>query len=184
MSFLQSIGNFFRMDDDEYEEYEDEFDEDFGAPEEPVSRTSNRNSNRPSSRASRQSSNVFDDYNEPRQKSSGFMTSKPKVVSMSKSSMEVNVVTPHTFNDSTEICSTLLSGKPVIVNLEGFDPDEAQRIMDFISGCLYAIDGKLHKIAKYIFIFSPKNVDVSGDSLNIEQENISNTVPVLNRDMF
>lgn len=78
---------------------------------------------------------------------------------MNRSSMEVKVIKPHTFEDSQEICNMLLNGRPVIVNLEGFDPDDAQRIMDFISGCIYAINGKYHQISKYIFIFSPENVD-------------------------
>ena len=96
-----------------------------------------------------------------------FRSTKPKVVPMHSSSklMEVNIVKPKSIEDSQEICNTLLNQRPVVVNLEGFDPDEAQRIMDFISGCIFAIDGKFHQISKYIFIFSPHNVDISGDSL-------------------
>ena len=47
-----------------------------------------------------------------------------------RASLEVNVIKPHTFEDSQEICNMLLTNRPVIVNLEGFDPDDAQRIMD------------------------------------------------------
>ena len=61
----------------------------------------------------------------------------------------------------------LLTGRAVVVNLEGFDPDVAQRIMDFISGAVYAIGGKLHQISRYIFIFSPDNIDISGDYLDL-----------------
>ena len=63
---------------------------------------------------------------------------------------------------------------------EGFDPDDAQRIMDFISGCIYAINGKYHQIAKYIFIFSPENVDISGDSLSFDGHTA--TMPTINRE--
>ena len=73
-----------------------------------------------------------------------------------------------------------LNGRPVIVNLEGFDPDDAQRIMDFISGCIYAINGKYHQISKYIFIFSPENVDISGDSLSFD--GAQSSMPVINRE--
>ena len=52
----------------------------------------------------------------------------------------------------------------------GFDPDDAQRIMDFISGCIYAINGKYHQISKYIFIFTPENVDISEQMFFAEQK--------------
>ena len=97
-----------------------------------------------------------------------------------RASLEVNVIKPHTFEDSQEICNMLLTNRPVIVNLEGFDPDDAQRIMDFISGCIYAINGKYHQISKYIFIFSPENVDISGDSLSIDGNTA--TMPLINRE--
>ena len=38
--------------------------------------------------------------------------------------------------------------------------------MDFISGCVYSINGRLHQISRYIFIFSPDSIDISGDYLD------------------
>ncbi|MBR3772042.1 MAG: cell division protein SepF [Clostridium sp.] len=81
--------------------------------------------------------------------------------------LEVCIMKPSTFEDSQEICDILLEGKAVVVNLEGFDPDVAQRIMDFISGAVYAITGKLHQISRYIFIFCPDNIDITGDYLDL-----------------
>jgi cell division inhibitor SepF len=77
--------------------------------------------------------------------------------------LEVCIIKPTSFEDAQDICDMLLSGRAVVVNLEGFDSEEAQRIMDFISGCVYAINGKLHQISKYIFIFSTEAIDISGD---------------------
>ena len=74
----------------------------------------------------------------------------------------------------------LLSGRPVVVNLEGFDPDDAQRIMDFISGCIYSIKVQYHQISKYIFIFTPENVDISGDPLGLDGS--SAKMPTINRE--
>lgn len=79
---------------------------------------------------------------------------------------EVIVVKPTSFEDSQDVCDLLISGKAVVANLEGFDPSDAQRIMDFISGCVYAMNGNLHQISKYIFIFSPESIDISGDFLD------------------
>lgn len=51
----------------------------------------------------------------------------------------------------------------MILNMEGLDLGLAQRIIDFTSGCCYAIDGNLQKVSNYIFIITPAAVDISGD---------------------
>lgn len=161
---FNSFLNFFNIDDDEYDD--DEFDT--YEEREPVKRTSSR-------------SHIEEEEEEEIPKRA-FRTSKPKVVPMSSPKMlEVSIIKPKTFEDSQEICNILLEKKPVVVNLEGFDPDDAQRIMDFISGCIYAINGKFHQISKYIFIFTPENVDISGDSLSFDAEGVG-MVPTLNRE--
>lgn len=95
-----------------------------------------------------------------------------KVVPMriSNRDLEVCVMKPSTFEESQEIGDLLLSGKPTVINLEGFDDKVAQRIMDFVSGCVYAINGKLHRISNSIFIVSPDNVDISGDFFDLIQK--------------
>lgn len=77
--------------------------------------------------------------------------------------MEVCVIKPTTFEDSREITETLLSGRAVVLNFEGLDVDLAQRIIDYTCGSCVAIDGNLRKISNYIFIVTPKSVDISGD---------------------
>lgn len=173
---IDSILNFFKFDD-EFEEYDNmEYEETFEPKPEPVAAPKRKVSSASSSR-----SRYPDEFEqEAKPSKSGFLNSKPKVVSMNRNSMEVNVIKPHSFEDSQEICNMLLANRPVIVNLEGFDPDDAQRIMDFISGCIYAINGKYHQISKYIFIFSPENIDISGDSL--AGEGLSASMPVINRE--
>ena len=77
--------------------------------------------------------------------------------------MEVCVIKPNNMEDSREITETLLGGRTVILNLEGLDLEDAQRIIDFISGATFAIDGNLQKISNSIFLVTPANVDISGD---------------------
>lgn len=162
---FNSFLDFFKIDDDEYEEDE------FNSYEE--------EDDVPKRRSSRQVEEEEDEEDVPRRT---FLSSKPKVVPMSSPKMmEVNIIKPTSFEDSQEICNTLLSKRPVVVNLEGFDPDDAQRIMDFISGCIYAINGKFHQISKYIFIFTPENVDISGDSLSFSGDGVG-MVPTINRE--
>lgn len=77
--------------------------------------------------------------------------------------MEVCVIKPTKVDDAREISETLLSGRTVILNLEGLDLEIAQRIIDFTSGATFAISGNLQKISNYIFLVTPTNVDISGD---------------------
>ena len=79
------------------------------------------------------------------------------------SGMEVCVIKPVTVDDAREITETLLANRTVVLNMEGLDVDIAQRIIDFTSGSCYAISGNLQKISNYIFIITPKSVDISGD---------------------
>ncbi|NLJ90009.1 MAG: cell division protein SepF [Clostridiales bacterium] len=94
---------------------------------------------------------------------------------------EVSIMKPTVFEDSQDVCDLLMSGKVTVINLEGFDLDIAQRIMDFVSGCVYAINGKLHQISNYIFIVTPENIDISGDYLQLLESN-GFEVPTLNKE--
>lgn len=80
-----------------------------------------------------------------------------------RATMEVCVIKPSVVDDAREITETLLSGRTVILNLEGLDLEIAQRIIDFTSGATFAINGNLQKISNYIFLVTPTNVDISGD---------------------
>lgn len=96
--------------------------------------------------------------------------------------LEVCIMKPTSFEDSQDICDMLLTGRAVIVNLEGFDADDAQRIMDFISGAVYSISGKLRQISRYIFIFSPENIDISGEDMDLVSDEGIN-IPKLDKDL-
>ena len=99
-------------------------------------------------------------------------SSSGKVVPIRSTSkgLEVCILKPTSFEDSQMICDMLLIGRATVINLEGFDDNLAQRTMDFVSGSVYAINGKLHRISSNIFIVSPDNIDISGDYLDIIEE--------------
>lgn len=91
-------------------------------------------------------------------------TKTNKIVPMrSGKGMEVCVIKPSTVEDAREISDTLLSGRAVVLNLEGLQVNVAQRIIDFTSGSCYSINGNLQKVSSYIFIITPEAVDISGD---------------------
>ena len=77
--------------------------------------------------------------------------------------MEVCVIKPTSFEDAREITDTLLSGRSVILNLEGLNVEIAQRIIDFSSGSCSSMNGNLQKVSSYIFIITPETVEISGD---------------------
>ena len=98
----------------------------------------------------------------------------------SSRALEVSIMRPTRFDDSQDICDMLVDERATVVNLEGIDLALAQRIMDFISGAVYSLNGKIHQISNLIFIVSPENVDISGDYLSYVEQN-GFEVPTLNQ---
>lgn len=77
--------------------------------------------------------------------------------------MRVVVMEPNTFEEAQNIADQLKSRRPVIVNLENVEKTLAKRIVDFISGATYALNGNMQKVGNGIFLFVPNNVDISGE---------------------
>jgi len=73
------------------------------------------------------------------------------------------VVKPLVFEQVQVIADHLKSRRPVIINLEGTEKDIAKRILDFVSGTAYALNGSMQRISHLIFLFVPSNVEVSGE---------------------
>ena len=69
---------------------------------------------------------------------------------------------PRAYSESQQIANYLKSNNAVIVNLKRVTPDQAKRIVDFLSGTLYAIEGGLEKLGGGIFLCTPKDVPVEG----------------------
>ena len=72
------------------------------------------------------------------------------------------LVEPRAYSESQQIADYLRARKSVIVNLKRVTPDQAKRIIDFLSGTLYAINGNLEKLGNGIFLCTPDNVGVEG----------------------
>lgn len=78
----------------------------------------------------------------------------------SKKKLSVVLISPDTFNDSIRISDELKKNKMVIVNLEDIDFEEARKIVDFVSGTVYALGGSINKVSSKIIAFSPIFVEV------------------------
>ena len=138
-AIMDKVWGMFGMDNAEREEYDDEVDyiEDEYEDEEEV------NENR----------RIF-----------GGIRGNKKVVSMPQTQAVRMVISqPTTFEQSEEICNFLKEKKSVIVNLEYVNKEVARRIVDFISGGVYALDGHIQKISNSIFLVAPVNYEITNE---------------------
>ncbi len=98
---------------------------------------------------------------------------KNKVVNMPQANtnaIKMVISQPTTFEQSDEICSFLKEKKSVIVNLEYVNKDVARRIVDFISGGVYALDGYIQKVSNSIFLVAPSNYEISNEMAREEMK--------------
>lgn len=78
---------------------------------------------------------------------------------------------PRAYSESQQIADYLKNRNAVVVNLKRVTPDQAKRIVDFLSGTLYAIGGDLQKLGGGIFLCTPNNINVEGkisDDANVK----------------
>ncbi len=151
MSFFSNVMNRIRFGDDEYDEYDDyEGYDDEEVEEAPknVTRTAQRAS------AQTQTSEKTRIFTRPKQQSQS---------SAKSNGMQLVLVKPTGFEDVRDICDPLLSGKAVVINMEGMHSDIIRRIIDFTSGSTYSIKGNLQKISNYIVIATPPSIELSGE---------------------
>ncbi|WP_062552281.1 cell division protein SepF [Peptoniphilus phoceensis] len=81
---------------------------------------------------------------------------------LSASNMVITVHEPLSYDESPLIVDDLRDFKAVVLNFEQLDVDVKRQIFDFVSGALYALDGKMQKVNKDIFILAPNNVEIDG----------------------
>ena len=73
---------------------------------------------------------------------------------------DIVVYEPKIYEDSLNISASLRGGNPVIVNLRHLEPAEGTRLIDFVCGTAYAIDGHMMKIGESIFLFTPNSISI------------------------
>ena len=87
-----------------------------------------------------------------------------KVVNINATTqLQVVLVKPDRFDMVSEIADHLRDKQALVLNLESTNKDVARRLVDFLSGCAYALDGKIKKVAISTYLITPYNVDVVGD---------------------
>lgn len=100
---------------------------------------------------------MFDDSNQGGKQ-------KTNVVSLhTQRQVQVVITEPKSYDEVQSIADNLKNRRPVIVNLEKADVELARRVIDFLSGATYAMNGNMQKVGKNIFLFVPNNVDISNE---------------------
>ncbi|KAA6452942.1 cell division protein SepF [Bacillus swezeyi] len=145
MSLKNKFKNFFAMDDEEYEyEYIETDREEIPEEQETKDRTAYQS------------------------KSAG----KQNVVSLQsvQKSSKVVLSEPRVYAEAQEIADHIKNRRAVVVNLQRIQHDQAKRIVDFLSGTVYALGGDIQRIGADIFLCTPENVDVSGTISELIEE--------------
>jgi len=93
---------------------------------------------------------------------------KAPVVEKSKihSSLELKVVRPESFAAVGQIADHLLNGRTVVLNLEATSKDQSRRIVDFLNGVAYSIEGDIKLVSANTYIITPNSVNMSGEAIN------------------
>lgn len=76
--------------------------------------------------------------------------------------VRVYLAEPESYDDAQQIADHLRNRRPVVINLHKVQYDTAMRVIDFISGCTYALGGTMQKLGHNIFLCAPENIDVQG----------------------
>ncbi len=108
---------------------------------------------------------VNDDENNAKKKKGGNLFSLH-----SQKNIRVVVSEPRVFEDCQAIADNLKNRRPIIINLEESDKELAKRVVDFISGTTYALNGSMQKVGTGIFLFVPSNIDIAGEIRGSEKE--------------
>ena len=192
--FIQSILDSLKLTDDD--DFEDDFEDDepvarrrepartervereTAAAKEPVPQPPKRFEAKPMRSAQVRTYEEQADTYEPRR------VTRPErqpvaMRSASSAGLELIIRQPSTFDDSQEICDLLKQDRAIIINFEKVEPQLAQKMMDFISGAIYALDAKIHQISGCIFCISPAKVDISGDYFAMISETTGFKIPDL-----
>lgn len=77
--------------------------------------------------------------------------------------LEVAVLQPQSYEDSREIADRLKNKKAVVINLEELSKEDAVKVLDFVSGVVYALEGDIQKVSSGIFLIAPYNVSIASD---------------------
>lgn len=90
--------------------------------------------------------------------------------SVSSPQTRVHIFEPRNFNDAEQIANKFKADIPVILNLQQSDPELSKRLIDFVSGLTYGLNGGMQRVAEKVFLLTPSTVEVSAEEKRRLQE--------------
>ena len=90
-------------------------------------------------------------------------------------SVELKVVKPEDYQNVNQIADHLINRKTVILNLEETNKETARRLIDFLAGVAYAIQGQLERVSDRTFVITPSNIVISPEQIKEDQRRSSRT---------
>lgn len=150
MSILGSVSKYFGLDDEEDYDYEEEY----AVEEAPVAKSSVQ----PQVQA----------FNETKKAAPNRAVNQKnnKVVALNQSALQqqskIVVFEPRVYSEVQEVADLLMNGQSVILNFNRIEEDQAKRIVDFLTGTIYAINGDIQRVGDEIFLCTPHNVEIDG----------------------
>ena len=175
MSFWDNVKKFAQpYADDDYDDYDDEELDEY---EEEVAEPAPRASRRASAFSTSASTEPAADFTAAPAApaapaaapvSTGF---SGQVLNMSSGSkQEVVLFHAKAFDDAARAADELRSRRAIILNMENVDKALTRRVVDFLSGCVYALDGQVKKVAQSTYLFCPHSMDIVGDLESFQAE--------------
>ena len=173
MSFWDNVKKFAQpYSDEEYDDYdEDDYMDDYEEPAQPARRR------RPAAApVAEEEDDAFTGFSPAPVAAAPVAPAAPTgfsghVVSASHAGkQEVTLFRPVNFNDASKAADDLRARKVVVVNLENVDKAMARRVVDFLTGTAYALDGSVKKIAQAAYLFCPSSMVVNGDLESLQAE--------------
>lgn len=93
------------------------------------------------------------------------------VTSQSPTAMnEILTMHPTQYSDAQTVAENFRAGVPVILNLSRMNEEEAKRLIDFSSGLVMGLAGKIERVTSKVFLLSPEHIEVSGDNTGVTHQ--------------
>ena len=164
MSFWDNVKKFAQpYADEDYDDYDDEEMDEFEEEEEVAPRPARR------APAFSTASESVSDFSVAAPSAPAAPVSAPssgfsgQVLNMHSGKQEVVLFHAKAFDDAAKAANELRNKRAVILNMENVDKALTRRVVDFLSGCVYALDGQVKKIAQSTYLFCPHSMDIVGD---------------------
>ena len=164
MSFWDNVKKFAQPNaDEEYDDYDEELD----SYEDDVQEAAPRAGRRPSPFSAAADSVAAPTSSAASSASSGF---NGQVLNMNSGKQEVVLFHAKAFDDAAKAATELRNKRAIILNMENVDKALTRRVVDFLSGCVFALDGQVKKIAQSTYLFCPHGMDIVGDLETFQAE--------------